>query len=525
MERYHIGKEGFIWFLGVVEDRQDPEQTGRVRVRCFGWHTDDKELVPTDGLPWAHILQPPNMPASYTCREGDYVFGFFLDAEAAQHPVIVGVIPGKPGKKPDYNKGFSDPNKVYPKRVGEPTLSRLALKDKYPKNWVHESELGHTFEIDDNEEGRIKLSHTNGTYVEFDQEGNRISVVKKNNKVTISEDNTVTIGGDCKISVEGDCTFSVGGKFKVSASDIILNASGTMSAKGMSTSVSADSDVNIQGGTSLLAGSGGQTSISGSFTSVGGATLDLPAGMVQIQGGATASPSIFSGITDAISGAVGGITDAISGVLSEVTLNLGLDNIVNSIDGALQGVTDIVSDVKSSVSGVLDSVSKGLSPVTELLNKTDGLLAEVNGLYSEINNVIAPVEKIIGKELFPYTEFYENTVSELNSFSSKIERIYDPLNRINSSVLSLNQELTNRVWDKVSDNDFGRVVSALDGLNRTVHNLNEYHNLSAKTERQIPNIGGRLSEILPAEYGIFSSYDEAESYAYFDPREVFGEDF
>lgn len=516
MDRYHIGKEGFVWFLGVVEDRQDPEQTGRVRVRCFGWHTEDKTLIPTDALPWAHIIQPPNMPASYTCREGDYVFGFFLDAESAQQPVIVGVVPGKPEKKPDYNVGFSDPNRVYPKRVGEPTLSRLARNDKYPKNWVHESELGHTFEIDDNGDGRIKLSHTNGTYVEFDEDGNRISIVKKNNRVTISEDNIVNIGGDCTISVSGDCTFSVGGKFKVSASDIILNASGTMSAKGMSTSLSATSDVNIQGGTSLLAGSGGQTSISGSFTSVGGATVDIPAAMVQIQGGATASPSIFNEISDAIGGAIGGIT----GTLGEAALNLGLGNVVGSIGTAIQGV----SDIASGVGGILDTVSKGLSPVTELLNKTDSLLSEVDNLYSEISNTIAPVEQLLGKELFPHSEYYENVFSELNAFSVKIDRIYEPLNRLNDAALSLNQEFTNKVYDEIPPSEFDRVVGSLDGLNRSVHDLNQYHNLSARSERQIPNLGSRIQQAVPAEYGIYSSYEEAQSYEYFDPRAVFGED-
>ena len=37
----------FIWFMGVVEDRLDPLKMGRVRVRCFNWHSEDKERVPT----------------------------------------------------------------------------------------------------------------------------------------------------------------------------------------------------------------------------------------------------------------------------------------------------------------------------------------------------------------------------------------------------------------------------------------------------------------------------------------------
>ena len=33
-----MGKDGFVWFVGVVEDRNDPKKVGRVRVRCLGYH-------------------------------------------------------------------------------------------------------------------------------------------------------------------------------------------------------------------------------------------------------------------------------------------------------------------------------------------------------------------------------------------------------------------------------------------------------------------------------------------------------
>ena len=43
-----MGMDGFIWFTGVVEDRNDPSKLGRVRVRCVGFHTEDKTKIPTD---------------------------------------------------------------------------------------------------------------------------------------------------------------------------------------------------------------------------------------------------------------------------------------------------------------------------------------------------------------------------------------------------------------------------------------------------------------------------------------------
>ena len=48
-----MGLGGFLWFSGVVEDRQDPLKTGRLRVRILGHHTDNKNTLPTADLPWA----------------------------------------------------------------------------------------------------------------------------------------------------------------------------------------------------------------------------------------------------------------------------------------------------------------------------------------------------------------------------------------------------------------------------------------------------------------------------------------
>ena len=42
-----LGKNNFIWFNGVVEDRNDPQKLGRLRVRCVGIHTDNKDDLPT----------------------------------------------------------------------------------------------------------------------------------------------------------------------------------------------------------------------------------------------------------------------------------------------------------------------------------------------------------------------------------------------------------------------------------------------------------------------------------------------
>jgi hypothetical protein len=98
----------FVWWTGVVEDRNDPEQLGRCRVRIFGFHTDDITLLPTRDLPWAIPLQPITSAATSGLGHtplgivnGSWVVGWFLDGEEAQRPLIIGTIAGKPEKQPE----------------------------------------------------------------------------------------------------------------------------------------------------------------------------------------------------------------------------------------------------------------------------------------------------------------------------------------------------------------------------------------------------------------------------------------
>ena len=117
-----MGLESFTWFIGVVENRIDPLNMNRVQIRCFGWHTDNKQLIPTDKLPWSQPMVPVNGSLTTgTAQEGDYVFGFFLDGQSGQAPCIMGVLPGIPQEYVNNEKGFTDPRtkdelKVSPKK-------------------------------------------------------------------------------------------------------------------------------------------------------------------------------------------------------------------------------------------------------------------------------------------------------------------------------------------------------------------------------------------------------------------------
>jgi len=134
-----IGLPPFVWWMGIVEDRIDPSETGRVRVRILGYHTPSTEDLPTSELPYATIMNPVTSSGMNGIMEvpnivkGSTVVGFFADAEQ-QTPVIMGTIAGKPLERNFVEgEGFTDPKQVYPKEpkdgysgIGEPDIPRLA---------------------------------------------------------------------------------------------------------------------------------------------------------------------------------------------------------------------------------------------------------------------------------------------------------------------------------------------------------------------------------------------------------------
>lgn len=133
-----LGMNGFKWFEGVVEDRFDPLELGRVRVRVYGLHSEQKVKsekvgIPTEELLWMNCITPitsarvsgiGDSPTGLV--EGSEVFGYFRD-QMCQVGVILGSIGGIEHKtNPD--KGFADPNGQYPREeyFGQQDVNKLA---------------------------------------------------------------------------------------------------------------------------------------------------------------------------------------------------------------------------------------------------------------------------------------------------------------------------------------------------------------------------------------------------------------
>mgnify|MGYP005848566353 CR=1 FL=1 len=274
----------FLPFFGVVEDINDTEQLGRVRVRCYGYHTEKKDFVPTNLLRWFSSIVSNSAgtsgigqtPTGYVT--GSTVFGYFLNREM-QDGIVIGSITGKPTQQALADKGFNDPNGVYPIFVDESDVNRLARNEnieetivqskrdnlrqgvettdgawdepevpydaQYPDNHVHESTSGHIHEIDDTEGAeRLHVYHRSGTFSEVHPNGDQV--------VKIVSDRYTIIAGDGYFCVEGNTSGFVGGN-----NDLVIKGNNNINIDG-------DNEIKIEGGSNITIAKDSTVDVEGS---------------------------------------------------------------------------------------------------------------------------------------------------------------------------------------------------------------------------------------------------------------------
>ena len=228
-----------MMYFGVVEDRNDPKEMGRVRVRVFGLHSSDKiNDIPTADLPWSPVMNPTTTPgisglgSNPFIVEGSWVVVMFMDAEL-QSPLIMGTLHGYPTAKKNPENGFSDPIGTFPRRVGESDIDRRArgvndiekqsvgsepadpYNAKYPYNHVFHSESGHMIEMDDTPGSeRVQVYHRSGSFVEIHPDGSMVvhSGAHYNSsqklEINVTDNASINVGGDLNALVEGATTLS-----------------------------------------------------------------------------------------------------------------------------------------------------------------------------------------------------------------------------------------------------------------------------------------------------------------------------
>ena len=105
----------FLWWVGQIADDSTwrdnilpgkfenaesiPGWGRRYKVRIIGLHDKEEEAIPSSELPWAQVMYPITAGGGQSAagqtpalRQGNFVFGFFLDGQDQQVPVIMGVM-------------------------------------------------------------------------------------------------------------------------------------------------------------------------------------------------------------------------------------------------------------------------------------------------------------------------------------------------------------------------------------------------------------------------------------------------
>ena len=279
-----MGKMGFVWWFGIVEDVMDPLQLGRVKVRVYHFYSLNDSVLPTDELPWAHVVMPTTS-ASYQgkgwsptfIRPDSTVFGFFVDGPEGQMPIVLGTYPGIPQPNPDFtdtdnlsvdahdvsqlargvNKLATAKEEIRSKESEpmEPPPSNT-FRAQYPYNKVFESERGHAVEMDDTPGAeRIHVYHNGGSFIEM----NNGLTIDKTNGIRV---NTATVGhwtksnGDMFLVADGALqiyakgAISISSEKQISMNAPLININGTIAT-------------TITGGATLSMSSTGMTTVSG----------------------------------------------------------------------------------------------------------------------------------------------------------------------------------------------------------------------------------------------------------------------
>lgn len=318
------GFRNLLWFVGVVEDRQDATNDGRVKIRAFGIHTEDKQAMPTADLPWAIVLDGSYGGVQKIPEVGDWCFGFFMDGDDAQHPMVMGRVPGVNLQLPPEAGAPNEANYVPVESIpkyGKPPLHRhlggedaeigqgpiqaasqrngiksaidgedwneppIISPEKNLDNTIYTSKNDNNYVVlSDSREGDgtyILISHASGSAIQIDAHGT-ILVKSFGDTYNSSEgftmnhtelDSHTNVGGDWSLRVErGSGKVWINGDLDIECENFNVVARGS-------------ANIDAAAGTNISGGKVGLFATSDDINLAANANIKMKAGTVLNQGG------------------------------------------------------------------------------------------------------------------------------------------------------------------------------------------------------------------------------------------------
>lgn len=309
-------KQDQTFYVGVCEDNNDPLYLGRIRIRIVGLHTENKTDLPTEDLPWADPVMSPigniSEVSSFTVPEkGSWIICAFYDPKL-QRPFYLGTLPRIESTQPNYDSGFSDPDKKYPLKDSvknkRSSISRIAIGRKedapdviteeepwdplypvgahankpaikenvlfdepasaydtvYPNNKVIQTKSGHVIEIDDTPDAeRIQIMHKSGSFMEFHPDGKIVvhSGTKRNTEKTnvdiyLVSDSNINIhsSGETNLYSGSDINIETGDNINVNVeANITVNSNAQIDITSEAeTTIHATGNLNLNSAAKIL---------------------------------------------------------------------------------------------------------------------------------------------------------------------------------------------------------------------------------------------------------------------------------
>lgn len=235
------------WYVGNIVSLEDPKQLGRVRVRIYGIHPESTLDVPDEDLPWASVAAPITQGGHEGVNNilglqvGALVFGFFLDGQHSQLPMVLGSVP----KDGDVNPMTIGEHQKYTadETIGEPDDPSAAV---YPNNLVFQTSAGHVKEYDNTDSAeRIRELHKSGTFYQVNPDGDFIEHIVKDRYTVIAGNDAIHVSGNVNVFIDNNANITVGGNVLITASDGTVTIDTPTST--ITGNLQVDGDINATG--------------------------------------------------------------------------------------------------------------------------------------------------------------------------------------------------------------------------------------------------------------------------------------
>lgn len=220
-----------MFYFGIVENINDPENYGRVQVRVIPFYRS----FAVEDLPWAYVLRSTDLGNTggrglnmHNLIQGSQVLVEFLD-ERMQQPIVLGVVP----RESDFNN--------------------MQSYVKHELKFLNGSEV-----IVDETPGTeyIKVIDNQKNYILFDKDGITIHVgnsasnikleCEGNTQIITKQNTSIETSGNTNISTTGDTTID-GNNITVKASgDANIETSGATNIKASGEATIEGSKLNLK---------------------------------------------------------------------------------------------------------------------------------------------------------------------------------------------------------------------------------------------------------------------------------------